>query len=75
MRTTISSKGQLVLPRELRERDGIVPGNEFDVERVRAGEYRLVRRKKTNAGLVDRLLACPEKDWFVPINSESTDTL
>lgn len=75
MRTTISSKGQLVLPRELRERDGIVPGNEFDVERVRAGEYRLVRRKKKNTGLVDRLLACPEKDWFVPISSESTDTL
>ena len=75
MRTTLSSKGQLVLPKELRERDGIEPGSEFDVKRVRAGEYRLVRRKKKNAGVVDRLLACPEKNWFVPIESESTDTL
>lgn len=75
MRTTLSSKGQIVLPKELRERDGIAPGSEFEVKRVRAGEYRLVRRKKKNAGVVDRLLACPEKDWFVPIASESTDTL
>jgi AbrB family looped-hinge helix DNA binding protein len=75
MKTTISSKGQLVLPKQLRDRDGLVPGIEFDVERVRAGEYRLVRRRKTNGGLVDRLLACPEKDWFTPVASESTDTL
>jgi hypothetical protein len=26
-------------------------------------------------GLVDWLLACPEKGYFVPIESESTDTL
>lgn len=75
MRTTISSKGQLVLPRELRERDGIAPGSEFDVERVRAGEYRLVRRMRKNSGLVDQLLSCPEKGWFVPIASESTESL
>ena len=25
-----------------------------------------------NRGLVDTLLACPEKDWFEPIQSEST---
>ena len=29
----------------------------------------------TNEGLVDWLLACPEKGFFVPIDSESTDTL
>jgi hypothetical protein len=28
-----------------------------------------------NEGLVDWLLACPEKGYFVPIESESTDTL
>ena len=75
MRTIISSKGQLVLPKALRERDRIAPGNEFDVERVRAGEYRLVRRKARNTGLVDQLLACPEKDWFVRVAGESTDSL
>ena len=75
MKTTISSKGQLVLPRALRERDRIKPGQEFTVERVRAGEYRLVRRRERNEGLVALLLACPEKDWFVRLESESTDTL
>lgn len=75
MKTTISSKGQLVLPRALRERDGIKPGQEFEVERVRAGEYRLVRRRKRNEGVVAKLLACPYKDWFTPLASESTDTL
>ena len=45
-------------------------------ERVDRGEYRLVRRPaRPNEGLVDWLLACPEKDFFVPIASESTDTL
>jgi hypothetical protein len=29
----------------------------------------------TNEGLIDWLLACPQKDFFVPIDSESTDTL
>ncbi len=76
MKTTISSKGQIVLPAELRQQDAIEPGQEFDVERVDRGEYRLVRRSPpANAGLVDWLLTCPGKDFFVPIESESTDTL
>jgi hypothetical protein len=29
----------------------------------------------TDEGLVDWLLACPAKGYFVPIESESTDTL
>lgn len=76
MKTTISSKGQIVLPAELREQDGIEPGEEFLVERVDRGEYRLIRRTPpANEGVVDWLLACPEKGFFVPIESESTDTL
>ena len=76
MKTTISSKGQIVLPAELREQDQIEAGQEFEVERVDRGEYRLVRRPRhPNEGVVDWLLACPEKDFFVPIESESTDTL
>ena len=75
MKTTVSSKGQIVLPAEIRRRDRIEPGQEFDVERVDRGEYRLVRRETPNEGLVDWLLACPEKDFFVPIDSESTDSL
>lgn len=76
MKTTVSSKGQIVLPAELREQDAIEAGQEFTVERIDRGEYRLVRRSPPpNEGLVDWLLACPEKGFFVPIESESTDTL
>jgi AbrB family looped-hinge helix DNA binding protein len=76
MRTRVSTKGQIVLPAELRQRDGIEAGQEFEVERVDAEEYRLRRISMApNEGLVDWLLACPEKGFFVPIESESTDTL
>jgi AbrB family looped-hinge helix DNA binding protein len=76
MKTIISTKGQIVLPAELREQDSIEPGQEFDIERIERGEYRLLRRQpRPNEGLVNWLLACPEKDYFTPIESESTDTL
>lgn len=76
MKTKISTKGQLILPAEIRRQDGIEAGQEFDVERLDRGDYRLTRRAPpTNDGLVEWLLACPEKDWFVPVESESTDTL
>ena len=76
MKTTVSTKGQLILPAEIRRKDRIEPGQEFFVERIERGEYRLVRvDPPPNEGLVDWLLACPEKDFFVPIESESTDTL
>ena len=76
MKTTVSSKGQIVLPAELRALDRVEPGQEFDVERLDRGDYRLVRRAAPpNDGAVDWLLACPAKGFFVPIDSESTDTL
>lgn len=76
MVTKISSKGQIVLPAEFREKDGIAAGQQFDVERIDRGEYRLTRRQPApNEGLMDWLLACPEKGYFVSIESESTDTL
>jgi len=76
MKTVVSSKGQIVLPAGIREQDGIKPGQQFDVQRIDRGEYRLLRREPPlNDGLTDWLLACPEKGYFVPIESESTDTL
>jgi AbrB family looped-hinge helix DNA binding protein len=76
MHTRISSKGQIVLPAELRQQDRIEPGQEFEVERIASGEYHLKRRSTgTNAGLIDWLLSCPEKGYFVPISSGSTDEL
>ncbi len=76
MKTTVSSKGQIVLPAEFRRMDRVEPGQEFDVERLDTGEYRLVRRAAPpNVGAVDWLLACPQKGFFVAIDSESTDAL
>jgi AbrB family looped-hinge helix DNA binding protein len=76
MKTSVSSKGQIVLPVEFRRQDGIESGQEFDVERLDRGEYVLRRREsQVNAGFVDWLLACPAKDFFVGIESESTDHL
>jgi AbrB family looped-hinge helix DNA binding protein len=77
MTTTISSKGQIVLPAELRQQDNIQPGQEFDVERIDRGEYLLKRRtRRRNEGLVQLLLACPAKGWFEPAKrKETTDDI
>jgi AbrB family looped-hinge helix DNA binding protein len=76
MRTRVSSKGQIVLPAELRKIDGIEIGQEFDIERLDSGEYRLRRRAHPpNEGALYWLLSCPDKDFFVPIESASTDEL
>lgn len=72
----MSSKGQIVLPAEVRRQDKVEAGQEFEIERLDRGEYRLVRRAvRPNEGVVDWLLACPEKGFFVPVESESTDSL
>ena len=76
MKTTVSSKGQIVLPAELREQDEILPGQQFRVERIESGQY-LLKRELTgvNAGVIDWLRSCPASDWFQPIPSESTSDL
>jgi AbrB family looped-hinge helix DNA binding protein len=76
MKTAVSTKGQIVLPSEIRQQDEIEPGQVFEIERIDKGEYRLIRLSPLrNQGLLEWLLACPEKGFFVPIESESTDTL
>ena len=76
MKTVVSSKGQIVLPAELCQVDGVEQGQEFDIERLDRGDYRLVRRTvPQNEGAINWLMACPQKNFFVPINSESTDRL
>ena len=77
MKTTVSTKGQIILPAEIRQRDGIEPGQEFQIERIDRGEYRLVRlASRPNEGLVKLLLACPVKGWFKPMErTETTDDI
>ena len=77
MTTTVSSKGQIVLPAEIRQQDDVKPGQKFEVERIERGEYRLKRKARPrNEGLVDWLLSCPEKGWFQPLDrTETTDDI
>lgn len=76
MKTTITTKGQIVIPAQMRSQDGIVPGEEFEIKRIGHGEYRLSRKSPPpNEGVVDWFLDCPIKGFFVPIDSESTDQL
>jgi len=74
--TKISTKGQLVIPSSLRKQDGILEGDVFELERLDAGCYRLVRKPgPVNQGVLDWLLNCPAKDWPLEIDSESTNTV
>jgi len=76
VKTRVSSKGQIVLPAEFRRQDRVEAGQEFEIERLDQGDYRLVRRNSgSNLGVVDWLLACPEKGFCEPIESESTDSV
>ncbi len=76
MKTRVSSRGRIVLPAKLREQDGIEAGQELEVERLDRGDYRLKRcSAPPNAGMIDWLLSCPNRGFFVPIISESTATL
>ncbi len=73
MKTTLSQKGQVILPAKFRQEDSLEPGQQFEVYRVKAGEYllkKVVGRSKP--GLLDWLLRCPEKNWYQRIPSEST---
>jgi hypothetical protein len=75
MKSVVSNKGQIVLPAEFRRQDRILPGQWFEIERVEPGHYLLRMLTVGNAGLVDWLLACPTKDWFEAVSSESTNIL
>ena len=77
MRTTVSTKGQIILPAEIRRKDDIDSGQEFEIKRIDRGEYLLKRTTKPrNKGVVKLLLSCPVKDWFQPLErTETTDDI
>ena len=57
MRTTLSSKGQIVIPKEFRDRRGLSAGAELEIEEVPEGMLlRLV--VAPSAGAVGELLGC-----------------
>lgn len=76
MRITMSPKGQIVLPAELRRKDNILPGQLFELERVETGRYLLKKvPARGKPGLVAWLQSCPVQGWFQNIPSESTADL
>jgi bifunctional DNA-binding transcriptional regulator/antitoxin component of YhaV-PrlF toxin-antitoxin module len=76
MKATLSSKGQLVLPADFRERDQLRAGQVFEIERLDEGDYRLRRLAPApNQGLVAWLRSCPGGGLPDPNSrSESTDS-
>jgi AbrB family looped-hinge helix DNA binding protein len=76
VKTTVSSKGWIVMPAEIRKQDRIEAGQEFEIKRLDRGDYRLrLRSSPPNQGVVDWLMSCPYKGFFAPIQSKATDTL
>jgi AbrB family looped-hinge helix DNA binding protein len=75
MKTSLSTKGQVVLPAELRQQDRLRPGQQFEIERLKEGRYLLQVSNPNSSDLLDWLRNCPEKDWFQPLPSESTADL
>ena len=77
MRITVSTKGQIILPAEIRREDDINPGQEFEIKRIDRGKYLLKRMTQPrNEGLVKLLLSCPAQDWFQPlVRTETTDDI
>ena len=61
MKTVLSTKGQIILPAELREKGRFYPGEEFHVHE-KGGKIILspVKRKR-NEGLLKHLRSCPHE--------------
>lgn len=64
MTITLSTKGQIVIPKEIRVRKGLRVGDELEIEE--GADFFLLRKRKRNAGLVRHLQACPVQDFKTP---------
>lgn len=78
--TTLSSRGQVVFPSEFRNEDGLKPGETFDVQRTKAGEYVFRRKRRGSEGLLEVLLQFQkivpgEKVQLMDWSRETTDQL
>ena len=64
--TSISSNGEVRIPRELRKRKRFQAGDDFEVLEDEDDPSIIILRKvepSANAGLVDHLLACPPNSF------------
>jgi hypothetical protein len=72
--------GLIEIPEAFRKADSLCTGQRCEIERIGQGEYRVkavpVDPKPSEGSLVEWLLACPEKGWFVERDrSETTSQL
>ena len=63
MKSVISSKGQITVPAEVREKLGLLPGTEVTFEITKAGA--LIRKGKRGAHPVDRIAGILESSRSV----------
>ena len=54
MTTILSTKGQIVIPNEVRESKGLCPGDELEIEET--ADAILLRKKRRNEGLAAHLM-------------------
>jgi bifunctional DNA-binding transcriptional regulator/antitoxin component of YhaV-PrlF toxin-antitoxin module len=47
MKTTLNENGLIAIPQGIRESDHLVPGDLFDLERLKPGHYLLVAKRPT----------------------------
>jgi hypothetical protein len=74
MKTKVSPAREIV--RATRQRGHIKSEHALEDECVDRREDCLVGHgTRSNEGVLDWLLACPEKDFFVPLESQATSTL
>jgi AbrB family looped-hinge helix DNA binding protein len=59
METTLSSKGQIILPAELRKKGRFLAGDKFKVREKNGSIILQPVRKLRNAGLLKLLRSCP----------------
>lgn len=71
---TISSKGQLVIPRQVRALAHLVAGDEFTVKYVQ-GEIRLRPLSRANATAIDDVAGCLAKFKHTPMTDEAAEKI
>jgi len=72
MSTTVTSKGQVTIPKPVRDRLNIKPGSQVDFELAEDGRVVLVKagRKTTPKSRFDRILGSATVTWNAPTTNE-----
>ena len=71
---TLSSKGQLVIPRQVRALAHLMAGDEFTVKYVQ-GEIRLRPLNRANATAIDDVAGCMAKFAHTPMTDQEAEKI